>query len=250
MDEKINKAAQWIKEAKYVVAFTGAGISVPSGIPDFRSPGGLWSHFDPWQVCSDWALQHNPKGVWEFLLEAVFMFNKAEPNPAHLSLAELERRGVLKCIITQNIDGLHQRAGSKNVIEFHGGCTKFYCNDCGKNYSLENLKKLTRENIPWMCTDCGSIVRPDIVFFGEQIPPSALFSSQEHCSKADLMLIIGTSGEVAPANTLPTIVKQNSGKIIEINLGETAYESVSDIRFNRGAEEVLPLIVSKIGGKN
>ncbi|MDQ7032569.1 MAG: NAD-dependent deacylase [Desulfonauticus sp.] len=246
LEYQIDLAAKWLQEANYTVALTGAGISVPSGIPDFRSPGGLWSHFDPWEVCSTWALEHNPQGVWEFLLEAIDLFQKAAPNPAHKALADLEKQGILKAIITQNIDGLHQRAGSKNVIEFHGGCTQFYCHKCHKSYPFEQVYTLNKDTIPWLCSDCGGTIRPDVVFFGEQIPSKAMLLSQAFCSEADLALVIGTSGEVAPANTLPAMVKQRGGRIIEINLGKTAYEGVSDLKIEKGAEQVLPLILTKL----
>ena len=240
---KIELAKDWLKQSKFTLALTGAGISVPSGIPDFRSPGGLWSHFDPWQVCSDWALEHNPKGVWEFLLEAISLFKQAKPNPAHLALAELEDKGFLQAVITQNIDGLHQRAGSRKVIEFHGGCTCFYCHRCGQEFDPNQVFSLTPADIPWLCP-CGGTVRPNVVFFGESIPSKALLVSQEYCAQADLILIVGTSGEVAPANTLPTLVKQRGGKVIEINLGPTAYGAVSDLRFDQGAEKILPVLAN------
>lgn len=244
MEEKCRLAARWLKQARFALALTGAGISVPSGIPDFRSPGGLWSKFDPWEVCSDYALKFNPKGVWEFLGEAVLLFKQARPNPAHFALAELEARGILKAIITQNIDGLHQEAGSKEVIEFHGGVNRFYCNLCGLEYPREKAFSLKKEELPWLCSKCQGVIRPDVVFFGEAIPTKALYLSQDLSRKADLMLVIGTSGEVAPANTLPSMVKARGGKVIEINLGPSAYEGVSDLKIERGAEEVLPQIVS------
>lgn len=246
MQEKYRQVASWLKEAKFSIALTGAGISVPSGIPDFRSPGGLWSKFDPWEVCSDYALKFNPKGVWEFLLEAVILFKKAKPNPAHFSLAKLEEKGLLRAIITQNIDGLHQLAGSKEVIEFHGGVNKFYCNLCGLEYPKEKAWQLTKQDIPWLCDKCQGVIRPDVVFFGEAIPTKALYLSQDLSRKADLIMVIGTSGEVAPANTLPSLVKAQGGKVVEINLGPTSYEGVSDLKLEVGAEIALPAILEEL----
>ncbi len=243
------QAAEAMGNSTCAIAMTGAGISVPSGIPDFRSPGGLWSRFDPQTVCSDWALRNNPEGVWDFLFDALNMFSRAEPNPAHLSLAELEEMGIIKAVITQNIDNLHQVAGSRDVIEFHGGCGSFFCNECRTDYELSAALALTREDIPWLCSDCRGIIRPSVVFFGEQIPLIAMTRSQDLADQADLVLIIGTSGEVAPANILPRIIKGRGGKVIEINLGSTAYDGFSDIKLDMPAEIALPNILDHLKTK-
>jgi NAD-dependent deacetylase len=240
------QAAAAIREASFAIAMTGAGISVPSGIPDFRSPGGLWSKFDPQAVCSDWALRNNPAGVWEFLLEAVNMFARARPNPGHAALARLEQMGLIRSVITQNIDNLHQVAGSLEVVEFHGGCGSFFCNDCQKDFDPAGALVLTEKDIPWNCGDCGGVIRPSVVFFGEQIPGPAMIRSRELAERADLVLIVGTSGEVAPANILPQWVKRRGGKIVEINLGSTAYDGFSDLKLDMPAEIALPGIVEAL----
>ncbi len=244
--ELCSQAARALRESSYAIAMTGAGISVPSGIPDFRSPGGLWSKFDPQSVCSDWALRNNPAGVWEFLFEALKMFSSARPNPAHLALSRLENMGILKSVITQNIDNLHQMAGSRDVIEFHGGCGSFFCNDCKKEFELARALALTVNDIPWLCSFCQGIIRPAVVFFGEQIPYEAMIRSQELAEKADFVLIIGTSGEVAPANILPQWIKRRGGTIIEINLGSTAYDGFSHLKLDMPAEIALPRIVDEL----
>ncbi len=240
------QAAAAIRESSFAIAMTGVGISVPSGIPDFRSPGGLWSRFDPQSVCSDWALRNNPLGVWEFLFEALNMFASARPNPAHTALARLEEMARIKSVITQNIDNLHQVAGSRDVIEFHGGCGSFFCNDCRKDFEPAGALALTEKDLPWLCRDCRGIIRPSVVFFGEQIPQKAMIRSQELAEKADLVLIVGTSGEVAPANILPQWVKRRGGKIVEINLGSTAYDGFSDLKLDIPAEIALPGIVDAL----
>ncbi|MFO7727945.1 MAG: NAD-dependent deacylase [Desulfonatronovibrio sp.] len=239
-------AAGALKKSSFAVAMTGAGISVPSGIPDFRSPGGLWSRFDPQSVCSQWALDNNPAGVWEFLLEAVNMFSTARPNPAHLTLAGLEQKKLIKSVITQNIDNLHQAAGSVEVIEFHGGCGHFFCNQCGREYPSSQALALTQKDIPWLCNACQGIIRPTVIFFGEQIPSAALLRTQELADQADLVLIIGTSGEVAPANVFPQLIKQRGGQVIEINLGSTAYDGLSDLKLDMPAEMALPRIEDEL----
>jgi NAD-dependent deacetylase len=236
----IDEAASVWKQSSYPVAFTGAGISVPSGIPDFRSPGGLWTRFDPFEVATAEALDNNPRGVWEFMLETVLLLEKAGPNPAHLALAELEQSSRLMGVITQNIDNLHQEAGSEVVVEYHGNFKRFYCKDCEAEKPMDEVRALSQEAIPCICPSCGGLIRPDVVFFGESIPPAAHQQSLNMIARADLMLIVGTSGEVAPANVLPRQVKINGGRIIEINLGRTMYEDVTDIRFDGRVEDILP----------
>ncbi len=248
IERKCDEAARIWEQSRCAIALSGAGISVPSGIPDFRSPGGLWSKFDPQEVCSQWALENNPRGVWEFMLEAVGMFSRVEANSAHIALADLEKEGRLKAVITQNIDGLHQAAGSSEVIEFHGGCNRFFCHGCNCQYPVSSLEEVAAKETPWMCSECGAIVRPDVVFFGEQIPRKALVRTQELAEEADLAVVVGTSGEVAPANTVPHMVRARGGKIIEVNLSPSYYQNVSDVQVMAPAEEALSRIASKVLG--
>ncbi len=245
MENLIKMASDIWKNSNFPIAFTGAGISVPSGIPDFRSPGGLWTKYDPMKVATAEAINSNPKGVWEFLLETIEILEKATPNPAHIALAELESSRRLMGIITQNIDNLHQRAGSKNVIEYHGNFEHFYCNQCKKTYSKEEVKNIIKKQNPPLCV-CNGVIRPEVVFFGEPIPPLAYQQSLELIKKADLILIAGTSGEVAPANTIPRAIKSRGGKVIEINLGDSYYYDISDIKFSAPVEEILPILKDNI----
>jgi len=253
---KAQNAPQWQKQAdaavdiwkqsSFAFALTGAGISVPSGIPDFRSPGGLWERYKPEEVATLQALRATPEKVWEFLLDADHIFSSAAPNPGHEALAELEAAGRLKGVVTQNIDGLHQRAGSRTVVEFHGCGQRYYCMGCKKDYDPAQVQGLTRADIPWRCDDCGQVIRPDFVFFNEQIPGEAMDGARELAWNADLVVIAGTSGEVAPANTLPMAVKHRGGKVIEVNLGPTHFENVSDVRITAPAEEALPYIRDRL----
>ena len=242
LDDKIECAADFWRDAKFPIALTGAGISVPSGIPDFRSPGGLWERYDPGLVASISGLRNKPRKVWEFLLDLDKLTRSAQPSPAHLALAELEAAGRLRGIITQNIDNLHQRAGSKHVVEYHGTAARFYCMWCKKEFDPAIIPTLREENLPWTCDECGKVIRPDIVFFGEQIPPKAVAESSRLVAAADLLLIVGTSGEVAPCNMIPSRVASGGGVVIEINLGRTSFKDVSDLRFDAPAEDVLPAI--------
>lgn len=244
--EKLSQAADLFAESQFALAFTGAGISVPSGIPDFRSPGGLWSKYDPLLVASAQALDTNPELVWNFLLETSSLLDQAEPNPAHLALAELEQQGRLQGVITQNIDNLHQKGGSRVVVEYHGNFQRFYCRECQREVALQTVRQASPATVPLFCSSCNGLIRPDVVFFGESIPASAHSRSLSLIQGADLILIAGTSGEVAPANTLPVQVKRNQGKVIEINLGPTSYTDISDIRFNGPVQEILPELAALI----
>ncbi|NDV28461.1 NAD-dependent deacylase [Desulfovibrio sp. JC010] len=240
----IKEAAQLISRARCAVALTGAGMSVASGIPDFRSPGGLWSKHDPEKVASIRALQSDPVTVWKFLLEADSMLKSAEPNAGHKGLAQLEKDGYIHGVITQNIDGLHQRSGSRNVIEFHGNCSEFYCMECFSPYAAEKIKPGTE--LPVRCPECSGVVRPDLVFFGEQIPSEAYASAFELADQSDLVIVAGTSGGVVPASLIPPRIQGAGGKIIEINKAPSAYTSFSDVFIQGAAEDVLPAIVQNL----
>ena len=245
-ERRFERAASIIRTSKTVVAFTGAGISVASGIPDFRSPGGLWSKYDPFEVASAHALDTNPRKVWEFMLETVDLLDRCGPNPAHQALAELETSNHLAGIITQNIDNLHQRAGSQRVVEYHGNFQRFYCHSCQRDCPEEEARTLSKQSIPVHCSACGGLVRPDVVFFGEAIPAQAQQQSMQLVQAADAILIVGTSGEVAPANVLPRQVKLSGGQVIEINLGQTSYADITDVRFDAPVEEVLPKLADMV----
>ncbi|HDQ39733.1 MAG TPA: NAD-dependent deacylase [Desulfonatronum sp.] len=246
MNTQLSQAAELWRAAQCTIVLTGAGISVPSGIPDFRSPGGLWSRFDPNQVASSWALDQHPRAVWEFLLDALRMFNAASPNPAHTALVQLEQLGFLEAVITQNIDGLHSQAGSRNVIEFHGNCRRFYCNGCRREYPANQALALTESDLPWLCGLCTRVIRPSLVFFGEAIPRKAMTAAQQLASRADLAVIVGTSGDVAPANAIPYQVKHMGGRVLEINLGPTSYGNLADVRLDLPAQECLPALADML----
>ena len=245
---QLDKAASILQQSRTAVAFTGAGISVPSGIPDFRSPGGLWTKYDPFEVASAHALEHNPRQVWEFMLETVEMLERSQPNPAHTALADLEKNNRLAGVITQNIDNLHQRAGSRVVVEYHGNFQRFYCQGCQRECPEQEVMTRCSRSIPVWCDACGGLIRPDVVFFGEAIPARAQQQSLELLQAADALIIVGTSGEVAPANVLPRQVKLSGGKIIEVNLGPTYYADITDVRFNAPAEQVLPQLANAVLG--
>ena len=244
MQEKIKQAAELLKNSKYAVAFTGAGISVESGIPPFRGSEGLWSKYDP--IVLDINYFHtNTNAAWEVIRELFYdFFGKAKPNPAHIGLADLEKKGILKALITQNIDNLHQEAGSQEVYEYHGTAQTMVCAKCGKKYHSEDVDL---SNLPPLCADCGGVLKPDFIFFGEGIPPVAARKSEEAARKADVFIVIGTTGEVMPASMLPQIAKQNGAKIIEINTESSNYTGyISDIFLQGKAGEIIPELVKSI----
>ncbi len=245
MENLIAEAADIIINSNLTLALTGAGISVESGIPDFRSAEGLWSKYDPAEYATIEAFRANPEKVWNMLREMDAVVSGAKPNKAHLGLGELEKMGYLHFIITQNIDNLHQEGGAKNVIEYHGNSRTLSCIWCGKRYGVEEK----RDQFPPRC-ECGKILKPDVVFFGEPIPADALNRSFQLASSAEALLVIGTSAVVSPANTIPTVAKQNNATIIEINMEKTHLtDSITDIFLQGSAGEIVDALVREVKRK-
>ncbi len=237
------KLAEIIRGRRKAVALTGAGISVESGIPDFRSEGGLWSRFDPLEYATIHAFRTQPAKVWELLTEMDRIILAARPNPAHYALAELEARGKLLGVITQNVDNLHQAAGSKRVVEYHGNAHRFVCLACKGHHPRESLDF---SRTPLYCL-CGGLIKPDVVFFGEPIPAAAQEEAENLAQSCDLLLIIGTSGEVSPANYLPQIAKDHGALIIENNLEHTLLtRSVTDYFLPGKAGELWPEVIENL----
>ena len=228
------QAINLIKNARRGVAFTGAGVSVESGIPPFTGRGGLWNTYDPKFIELDFFYE-NPKRSWEEMKKIFFTcMNEALPNKAHQMIAALETRGGFAGVITQNIDGLHQKAGSKNVQEFHGTIKKMHCINCGRVYQTDDVNL---DSLPPVCS-CGGVLKPDFVFYGEGIPPAAYQNSVELAQNADVMLIVGTAGQVMPACSLPLLAKQYGAKIVEVNTQPSAFtDGVSDYFYQMKATE-------------
>jgi len=246
LEKEIEKAAFLIKESSYTVAFTGAGISVESGIPPFRGEGGLWNTYDL-NILDLTTYFQTPERAWPAIKSLFYdFFGKAEPNIAHFKLAQLEDKGLLQEVITQNIDNLHQAAGSKIVHEFHGRLNYFVCTKCTRFYKLSDI---VIGDIPPRCIDinCNSLLKPDFIFFGEGIPDKAYRASIHAANSADVFIIIGSSGEIMPASSIPVLAKKNGSKIIEINPNYSNYtNSVSDVFIQTNASEGLSLLVSKL----
>jgi NAD-dependent protein deacetylase/lipoamidase len=231
------KACDIIRSSSRCIAFTGAGISVESGIPPFRGEGGLWNKYDP-ATFDITFFNNNTKESWKAIKTIFYdLFGQIKPNRAHFVLAEMEKLGFIKGIITQNVDNLHYDAGSEIVHEFHGNLKKVLCLKCKKRTNIEDVN--LKDKIP-LCNECNGVLKPDVIFFGEAIPEKPSFNSFAEAEKADCFILIGTTGEVAPANMIPRIAKENKAKIIEINPVKSAYtDSITDIFINEKATIAL-----------
>jgi NAD-dependent deacetylase len=219
MESVYEQVAELIARQQPCVALTGAGISAESGIPTFRSTGGLWEKFDPTVYASIEMFRKDPSKYWSIRGEFIRNYNAYSPNPGHMALAELEAMGLLRHVITQNIDGLHRKAGSRNVTEIHGSLREIFCVRCGKEYCAPQVP----EGTPPLC-GCGGVLKPNTVLFGESLPPQALDTAWRQAGTCKVMLVIGTSAVVQPAASLPFVAQQNGAKIVEVNI-ENAFPS-------------------------
>ncbi|MBP1970194.1 NAD-dependent deacetylase [Virgibacillus natechei] len=214
---------KWLNESNYTVVYTGAGMSTESGLPDFRSAGnGLWNKKDPSKIASTDALNHNVTEFIDFYRDRVLGVKDYKPHIGHDILAKWEREGLIQSIITQNVDGFHQRAGSNQVAELHGTLQNLHCQSCGKVYSSEEYI-----NRDYYCS-CGGILRPSIILFGESLPEDAFQFAHKESVKADLFIVLGSSLSVTPANHFPLIAKENGAKLVIINMEETDFDIYAD----------------------
>ena len=238
--------AALIHDRQPCVVLTGAGVSTESGIPDFRSPSGLWATFDPLEYGSIEAFRADPLKVWSFYKPRVAMLTEAEPNPAHLALAELERCGFVEAVVTQNIDLLHGRAGSKEVVEAHGSIRTATCPGCGERYPLEQVLELLDKADAPACPACGAILKPDVVFFGELLPPEAIERAYELSRRTRLLLVVGSALEVYPIAGLPEETLAAGGALAIVNHGRTPYDGRAVLRVGGSAGEILPAVAAAL----
>ena len=243
-NDVVRKLADLLKKSRLTLALTGAGISKASGIPPFRGEDGIWNKYDPRLLELNYFYSH-PEESWEFMAETFFEFyEEAKPNPTHIALAELEELGYLKGVITQNIDCLHQSAGSKKVWEYHGGLNHLICTKCG---DITPFNRRILEKLPPSCSKCQGLLKPKIVFFSEAIPVDVSISIQEVLPETELLLVIGTSAEVYPASLIPSEAKHIGAEVVEINPEETSLtSSVTDLFMGGKAEEILPAVLEII----
>jgi len=238
--------AELIRARQPCVVLTGAGVSTESGIPDFRSPTGLWATFDPLEYGSIEAFRADPLKVWSFYKPRVAMLTEAEPNPAHAALAALERGGFVEAVVTQNIDLLHERAGSENVVEVHGSIRSASCPGCGARYPLEQVLELLAEADAPVCPACGAILKPDVVFFGELLPVEAIERAFALAQRARLLLVVGSALEVHPIAGLPEETLAAGGALAIVNRGRTPYDGRAVLRIEGNAGEVLPAVAAAL----
>jgi len=246
-NEFITEIARELKKVKRVVAFTGAGVSEESGIPTYRSKGGIWIKYDPSKYASLEGFNENPSYYWEFFKESrKSVLEKARPNPAHYALAELEKIGKLKCVITQNIDGLHQSAGTKDVIELHGTTKTFRCRKCEKRYTLNDVNELLETQLPPKCSKCNDIIRPNVIFFGEILPEDAINRAIREAEQSDFLIAVGSSLVVYPAAQIPMTAKEHGAKLLIVNLEETGMDFMADFMLKGKAGKIVPELVEKL----
>jgi len=247
---KIDAAADAIVKAGRIVVFTGAGVSTESGIPDFRSPGGIWTKFDPedFTIQKFLSSEDSRKKQWKLLVEGG-LFGKMAPNPAHYAIAELEKLGTLDCVITQNIDNLHQKAGNSPdiVFELHGNMQWVVCLHCGKRYPTEKIITILKSGVEVPeCDHCGGMLKPDVVFFGESLPYKTLNTAIERSKRSDLFIAIGSSLVVTPAAYMPSYALESGAKLIIINIGETSFDKKAHILIEGKAGEIMTKIMQKV----
>jgi NAD-dependent deacetylase len=243
---EIQKAGSILKSARHAVVLTGAGISTPSGIPDFRSQGsGLWSKDNPMEVASLSAFRYRPERFFAWLRPLAAQIVKARPNPAHQALADLEKAGLLHAVITQNIDGLHQAAGSQAVLELHGSAKSLTCLHCRKSYLIGTfLEEFVEQGKLPYCPNCKKILKPDIVLFEEMLPARVWGQAEAHCRQSDVILVVGSSLEVSPAAGLPWTAVEFGAELVIVNLSPTYMDAQASVVIRADAAVVLPQIAA------
>jgi NAD-dependent deacetylase len=246
MDEPIRALAALVRERQPCVVLTGAGVSTESGIPDFRSPTGIWAEYDPMEYATIDAFRRDPVKVWEFYALRFEVLVSAEPNAGHLALAELERRGLVQAVVTQNIDGLHERAGSRDVVEVHGSIRTASCLECGEQVPLDAVVAALRAAPAPSCSRCGAILKPDVVMFGEMLPVDAIERATELARRAGLLLAVGSTLEVYPVAGLPEETVSAGGELAIVNRGSTPFDGLASIRIAGGAGETLAALAEEL----
>jgi len=240
------RLARLIRERQPCVALTGAGVSTESGIPDFRSPTGIWAQYDPMVYATIQAFRRDPLKVWDFYSKRLGLLQDARPNAAHLALAELERLGLLQAVVTQNVDRLHELAGSRDVVEVHGSVRSFVCLDCGTRASFDEVVAVLERAPAPPCPSCGAILKPDVVMFGELLPEAELERAQELAANARLLLVVGSSLEVHPVAGLPLETLLAGGDVAIVNQGPTPLDGRAALKIEAGAGATLSAVAEAL----
>ena len=240
----VARLAELLRERQPCVVLTGAGVSTESGIPDFRSAEGIWAKYDPFEVAHIDAFRREPARVWEFYARRLDVLSGAEPNAGHLALARLEKAGLVRAVVTQNVDGLHARAGSEEVVEVHGSLREAECISCGARVPMAHAA----EQLPLpACPECGEILKQGVVMFGEMLPVAAIEQARRHAADARLLLVVGSSLEVYPVAGLPEETLAAGGSLAIVNRGPTPWDARADVVIDGGAGETLSALIGMVG---
>ncbi len=242
------RLADLLRERGPAVVLTGAGISTESGIPDFRSPTGIWAKYDPQEYATIEAFRADPVKVWSFYSLRFRALTEAAPNTGHLALAELERIGHVSAVVTQNIDLLHERAGSRDVVEVHGSIRTTTCPGCGARYGVDEVLRLLERAPEPRCRECGAVLKPDVVFFGELLPEAAIDRAYELARSTRLLVVVGSGLEVWPVSQLPEETRRGGGVVAIVNRGPTTFDDRAVVKIDGGAGETLSALVEELAG--
>jgi NAD-dependent deacetylase len=245
---RAERLAELIRGSGCTVVLTGAGISVPSGIPDFRTPEtGLWANVDPMEVAHIDVFERDPARFWSYYRPRFQSLGDKRPNPAHEALAELERRGLVEGVVTQNIDRLHRAAGSRNVIEMHGSIETSSCTRCAAGFEIEEVEELFDAEGVALCSTCGGAVKPDVVLFGELLPESAITRARDLAERAELMICVGSSLAVHPVAGLPQLTLERGGRLAIVTKGATPYDGDAELKLDGEVVEELDAVLAALG---
>ena len=240
------RLAELIRDRRPCVVLTGAGVSTESGIPDFRSASGIWARYDPMEYATIEAFRGDPVKVWDFYARRLDVLRRAEPNAAHVALAALERDGWVEAVVTQNVDRLHERAGSREVVEVHGSIRTSSCLACGERASFDEVVAMLEEAPAPACPRCGSILKPDVVMFGELLPEAAIERAFELAGSARLLLVVGSSLEVFPVAGLPQATLSAGGSLAIVNKGSTPYDDLAELTIGAPAAATLSAVLEEL----
>ncbi len=242
--EAARRVRDLLEESDYTIVFTGAGISAEAGIPTFRGKDGLWNKYRPEELATPEAFARDPLKVWKWYAWRIRLILSAQPTISHKVIARLGREGYVKVVVTQNVDGLHQRAGCKRVIELHGSIIRARCLNCNYKWTLSRAPK--DEELPLKCPKCSGLARPDVVWFGEPLPVEAYSSAVREFQRADLVIIVGTSGIVEPAGSLPLIAKSEGARLVNINLEPNRYAGIADLEYYGASTKIFQALSNLI----
>jgi NAD-dependent protein deacetylase/lipoamidase len=244
---EVERLAELLGRSRRAVALTGAGVSVPSGIPDFRTPEtGLWANVDPMEVAHIDVFERDPAHFWSYYRPRFESLGDKRPNGAHEALAELERRGLIEGLVTQNIDRLHRAGGSRNVIEVHGSIETSSCRGCAASFELEQMEALFDADGVAVCSECGGTVKPDVVLFGEMLPERAMLAAQDLAARADLMLCVGSSLAVYPVAGLPQLTLERGGGLAIVTKGPTPYDADAELKLDGEVVDELQAVLTAL----